>query len=311
MVTIGVDPHKQTHTAAAVNDLGVELSHRTAAARPVGNGQLLEWARALGGERVWAIEDVRNVSGSLERFLIDRGETVVRLAPQLMAGARRGAWTRGKSDPIDARRSLVPRCVEGAENLPTARFAGPEREIRQLALYRERLLDMRTRLINELRWQLHDLWPDWEIPAKALTHLGWQTKVASRLARAEQTIQVQIARDTVRRARELSRATKDLYEKIGALVKQVAPQLLAEPGIGVAAGGKVHRRDRRDRPLRHRCAARPHSRLRPDPCLIRPVRPLPPGSRRQPAPQQRLLHARCHPHQPRPPHRRLPREAAG
>jgi hypothetical protein len=39
---------------------------------------------------VWAVEDVRNVSGSLERFLIDRGETVVRLAPQLMAGARRG-----------------------------------------------------------------------------------------------------------------------------------------------------------------------------------------------------------------------------
>ena len=47
MVTIGVDPHKQTHTAAAVNELGVEVEHLTAAARPTGNGQLLEWARAL------------------------------------------------------------------------------------------------------------------------------------------------------------------------------------------------------------------------------------------------------------------------
>ena len=37
-------------------------------------------------------------------------------------------------------------------------------EIRLLALHRERLVDTRTRLINELRWQLHDLWPDWEIP---------------------------------------------------------------------------------------------------------------------------------------------------
>ncbi len=37
MVTIGVDPHKQTHTAAAVNELGVELGHRTAPARPAGN----------------------------------------------------------------------------------------------------------------------------------------------------------------------------------------------------------------------------------------------------------------------------------
>jgi transposase len=238
MVTIGVDPHKETHTAAAIDPLGVEVAHRTAAARPVGNGQLLEWARALDVERVWAIEDVRNVSGSLERFLIDRGETVVRLSAQLMAGARRGARTRGKSDPIDALAIARAALREGVENLPTARLAGPDREIRQLALYRERLLDMRTRLSNELRWQLHDLWPDWEIPAKALAHPGWQTKVQSRLARAEQTIQVLLARDMIRRIRELSRATKDLYEKLAALVKEVAPQLLAEPGIGVLLAAK-------------------------------------------------------------------------
>jgi transposase len=238
MVTIGVDPHKQTHTAAAVNELGVELEHKTAPARPAGNGQLLEWARALDAERVWAVEDVRNVSGSLERFLIDRGEVVVRLAPQLMAGARRGVRTRGKSDPIDALAIAGAALREGVQNLPSARLAGPEREIRQLALYRERLPDMRTRLINELRFKLHDLWPDWEVPAKALTQPGWQTKVASRLARAEQTIQVTIARDMVRRARELSRATEDLYKKIAALVKHLAPQLLAEPGIGVLLAAK-------------------------------------------------------------------------
>jgi transposase len=238
MVTIGVDPHKQTHTAAAVNELGVEVAQHTAPARPVGNGQLLEWARALDDERVWAVEDVRNVSGSLERFLIDRGETVVRLAPQLMAGARSGARTRGKSDPSDALAIARAALREGVENLPTARLAGPEREIRQLALYRERLLDMRTRLSNELRWQLHDLWPDFELPAKALTQPGWQTKVASRLARAEQTVQVLIARDMIGRISELSQATKDLYDQVAALVKRVAPQLLAEPGIGVLLAAK-------------------------------------------------------------------------
>ena len=104
MVTIGVDPHKQTHTAATVDELGSEVGHQTVPARPTGNGQLLEWARGLDSERVWAVEDVRNVSGSLERFLIDRGEVVVRLAPQLMAGARHGARTRGKSAGDRARR---------------------------------------------------------------------------------------------------------------------------------------------------------------------------------------------------------------
>ncbi len=88
MVTIGVGPHKQTHTGVAVDRLGVQIEQRTVAARGEGFGQLLEWARKVDGERAWVIEDVRHVSGSLERFLIDRGETVVRLPPRLMADAR-------------------------------------------------------------------------------------------------------------------------------------------------------------------------------------------------------------------------------
>jgi len=65
---------------------------------------------------------------------------------------------------------------------------------------------------------------------------------------------------------------------------------------------------RRDQPLHLRRSARPPGRLRPDPRLQRTIRSLPPGPRRQPPPQQRLLHARHHPHQPRPSHRRLPRQ---
>ncbi|MGZ4249000.1 MAG: IS110 family transposase [Solirubrobacteraceae bacterium] len=119
-----------------------------------GFGQLVEWARKLDGERVWVIEDVWHVSGGLERFLIDRGETVVRLPPRLMADARQGVRERGKSDPIDALAIARAALREGVETLPTARLAGVELEIRLLALHRERLVDTRTRLINELRWQL-------------------------------------------------------------------------------------------------------------------------------------------------------------
>ncbi len=102
MVTIGIDPHKQMHTGVAVDPLGVQVAQRTVAARRAGFGQLLEWGRKLDSERVWVLEDVRHVSGGLERFLIDRGETVVRLPPRLMADARQGVRERGKSDPIDA-----------------------------------------------------------------------------------------------------------------------------------------------------------------------------------------------------------------
>lgn len=239
MLTIGIDPHKQTHSGVAVDPLGVQIAQRTVVARREGFGQLLEWGRKLDSERVWVLEDVRHVSGGLERFLIDRGETVVRLPPRLMADARHAVRERGKSDPIDALAIARAALREGIETLPAARLAGAELEIRLLALHRERLVDTRTRLINELRWQLHDLWPDWEIPKRVLTHLGWQTKIARRLQRAAATVQVQIARDMTARVRELTRTITELYEQLAGLVNQAAPQLLAEKGLGVLIAAKL------------------------------------------------------------------------
>jgi transposase len=238
MVTIGVDPHEQTHTAVAADGLGVEVARRTAVARREGFGQLLGWARKLENERVWVIEDVRRVSGSLERFLLDHGETVVRLPPRLMADARRGVRERGESDPIDAPAIARAALREGIETLPAARLAGPELEIRVLALHRERLIAARARLVNERRRQLHDLWPDWEIPLKALVHPAWQARVAGRLARADLSPQVMVARDMTRRIRELTRTTTTVRDQLAVPVARVAPQLLAERGIGVLLAAK-------------------------------------------------------------------------
>ena len=47
-----------------------------------------------------------------------------------------------------------PALREGVANLPTDRRAGPDREIRTLALYREQRQDMRTRLCNAAARQL-------------------------------------------------------------------------------------------------------------------------------------------------------------
>jgi hypothetical protein len=55
MVTIGVDPRKQTHSAVATDLLGRELSKRTEPAVHEGFGVLLVWARALDQERVWVL----------------------------------------------------------------------------------------------------------------------------------------------------------------------------------------------------------------------------------------------------------------
>lgn len=240
MLTIGVDPHKRTHSAMAVDQVGAEVSDVTESAVPDGFGALVRWSRSLpDGERVWVIEDCRHVSGRFERFLLDRGETVVRLPPRLMANAREAVRERGKSDPIDALAIARTALREGIGTLPAARLAGPELEIRQLAVHRERLIGARTRLINELRWQLHDLWPEWEIPNRVLVGPGWQAKVARRLQRAEPTVRVRIARDEIRRIRDLTRTINELRQELATLVDQVTPQLLAERGLGVITAAKL------------------------------------------------------------------------
>lgn len=239
MVTIGVDPHKRTHSAVAVDELGVELSAQTEPAVADGFGALLGWAREIGPQRVWVIEDCRHVSGPLERFLIDGGETVVRLPPRLMADARRGVRERGKSDPIDALAVARAALREGLQTLPAARLAGPELEIRLLAVHRERLVRARTAMINELRWQLHDLWPDWEIAKRTLTRSPGQQQVARRLTRSEPTVRVRIATDLIHRIRDLTRTINELYGELDQLVTKVAPQLLAEKGLGVLVAAKL------------------------------------------------------------------------
>ena len=103
MIVLGADMHKRSHTIAAVGaTTGELLGERTVQVGVRGFGALLVWARGLDGERVWALEDCRHVSGSFERFLIERGERVVRVPTRLMADARRGGRERGKSDSIDA-----------------------------------------------------------------------------------------------------------------------------------------------------------------------------------------------------------------
>src|SRR3954449_6408459 len=240
MVVIGADTHKRSHTLAAVDAAsGRSLADQTVPARRRSFEALLVWARRHGTERVWAIEDCRHVSGALERFLLGHAEAVVRVAPKLTVRERASARERGKSDAIDAVAIARAALREGLDTLPRAQLAGPELDVRLLVDHRERLVRQRTALSNDLRWHLHDLWPETVIPPRALTARGWQTRVGARLARAEQTARVRIARDELRRIRELTRSIDDLHAELAALVATLAPRLLAERGCGVLTAAKL------------------------------------------------------------------------
>ena len=233
MIVLGADTHKRSHTVAAVAAaIGELLGDQTVPVGPRGLGALLRWARGLDGDRVWALEDCRHVSGSLERFLIERGERVLRIPTHLTAKARKSARQRGKSDPIDALAVARAALQEGLESFPAAQLDGPELDLRLLVDHRERLVRHRVELNSTLLWHLHDLWPELRLPGGALFSKKWTVRIGRRLARAEQTMRVRIARDELRRLRELTVAASELEAEIAELIALAAPQLLDEPGFG-------------------------------------------------------------------------------
>lgn len=240
MIVIGADTHKRSHTCAAARaGTGELVGERTAAARRPGFRELLDWGRELDEERIWAIEDCRHVSGSFERFLVERGERVVRVPPKLMGESRRGERTRGKSDAIDALAVARAALKEGPETLPTAHLDEQALEVKLLLDHREDLVRQRSDDQQRLRWHLHDPWPELEIPAGALDRIVWLDRIARKLARAEQSARVRVARELVRAIRERTRRAAELEREIAALVGGQAPELLDLPGCGALTAAKL------------------------------------------------------------------------
>src|SRR2546427_310050 len=137
MIVIGVDVHKESLTAVAVDEAGRALAESTASAPR----DLLSWASSLPGERSWAVEDCRQLTRALERALLAVGESLVRVPPKLMAPQRRAGRPRGKSDPIDA--LAVARAALREPRLDHPRPG--EQRLRELKL----LVDHRDDLIDE------------------------------------------------------------------------------------------------------------------------------------------------------------------
>jgi len=230
-MVLGIDPHKKSHTAVALDATTGELvAELTVATDEPGHERLLAWARSLDRERRFALEDCRHLTGRLERFLLARGETCVRVPPRLMARSRASARTRGKSDAIDA--ASVARAALREPTLPEARLAGPERELRLLSDHRSDLVAERTRIQARLRWHLHDLAVGLEIPAKALDRACWLARLEAALEELPASVQRRIALDLAGRCRRLTGEITALQREIAALAVSLAPELLALPGCG-------------------------------------------------------------------------------
>jgi transposase len=235
MIVIGLDVHKQSVTAVAIDEAGRPLGEKVVM---VGSDELLGWAAALSDQRLWAVEDCRQLTRWLERQLLATGEELVRVPPKLTVPERRAGRTRGKSDPIDA--LAIARAALREPDLSRPR---PDeqvfRDLKLLVDHRDDLVDARRRTQQRLRWHLHALDPTFVVPLRMLGRSSHLERVSRWLARQEQEMQVRLARELVTACRSLNRKIAELDQELEQQTAAIAPALLELPGCAAVTGAKL------------------------------------------------------------------------
>ena len=156
-VMIGVDPHKASHTAAALDEHGRLLDQQRIPATLDGYQALRRWA-GRWPQRCWAVEGAHGIGRALAQRLVDDGEHVVDVPAKLATRVRVLSVGHGrKSDPHDALSVAV-----AARSVPQLRQVGVEDQAVVLHLLTKRRQDLvaaRTQTINRLHRLLMDLVP--------------------------------------------------------------------------------------------------------------------------------------------------------
>jgi transposase len=151
MTMIGIDPHKATHTAVAVDDNEVVLDEFTLRSSTVQAQRLREWAAGFE-KREWAVESANGLGYLLAQQLVAAGETVFDVPPVLASRVRvLGSGRSQKNDPNDARSVAI--AALRSDRLARVR---PDDHAGVLRLLAKRHRDM-ARLRNKHCVRLHAL----------------------------------------------------------------------------------------------------------------------------------------------------------
>jgi transposase len=232
---VGVDTHRDAHALAVVSALGAIELETQIAANGAGYRDALRLAqRQASGRRVWAIEGTGSYGAGLCRFLQGEGERVLEVDR-----SRRDGGSPAKSDPLDAVRAA--RTALGRERLPEPRSAGKRDELRALMAAREGALTAKKAGLCQLRALLVSGPEPLRAELRPLTRARLLARLRGlRLQRSSQPRGTLLALKSIAaRVTELSREERELAAEIRALVAELAPQLLAEPGVGPISAAQL------------------------------------------------------------------------
>lgn len=238
MIAVGVDTHKESHCAAALDELGQVLGEFAFAATAAGYAYLRRWAESHGNpdELVFGIEGAGSWGAGLCQHLQHAGHAVVEVERP-----RRAARRAGKSDRIDA--LAAAKHVLVGEKLSTPRRRGVLSAVRALLNARRSTIAERTRLLNQL--QALNVTAPVALRERIGDGTGKQLerRLLSLRSRAGSDLEERaifgVMRDLAARSRALAADAKRYEHDLAELVRSLDDTLLDEPGIGPISAAKL------------------------------------------------------------------------
>ena len=229
MTMIGIDPHKATHTAVAIDDGEGVIDVVTLSASPGQADRLVAWAGGFD-DRVWAVEAANGLGRLVARQLVARGETVFDVPPVLASRVRlMGSGRSQKNDPNDARSVAV--AALRSDHLARVRSDDAVTVMRLLVKRHRDLAQSKAKAANRLHALLVELVPG-GISVK-ISATNASELLDGIVAGDEPTrIRVLVAREVIADIRRLEEALKTSKQRIGEAVMAADTTLTQIPGIG-------------------------------------------------------------------------------
>lgn len=164
-VYVGIDLHKETHTAVMIDCYNSKLGEITFANRPANFPKLVTKVKKCNTERkevVYGLENAYGYGRAIAVWLIDKGYVVkdVNTAISHRQAKHRGAMYR-KSDSDDTE-AIALATLNMLDKLPDACPNDAYWSLGQLVHRRDNIMKQRTRLVNQLHEQLHIAYPSYK-----------------------------------------------------------------------------------------------------------------------------------------------------
>ncbi len=234
---IGIDPHKSSHTATAVDSAtNAPIASLRIDASLAGYRQLLRWSDQFTDRR-WAVENARGLGRHLAQWLVARHEVVLDVSTTATARVRelsRGG--RRKNDVIDAAAAASVAAMQG-----DAARVSAEDETTAFAMLEERRANVaaqRVRLTNQLHALLRDLIPGGA--PLALTAKSAATLLRSvRPASLPERTRKELAQDLVRDLRAVDTSLTEIEKRMSDALDERGTQLRSVDGVGSITAARL------------------------------------------------------------------------